>query len=895
MEINLKWHAASVARTLEALETDLISGLPIGEHHKRLEKFGPNVFGKSERFRFLRLLWEQLASPLVFILIFAGIITVLLEEFTDTIVIFASVAINTMVGMYQEGRASKAFEKLRSSVKKYAVVLRGGRQLEVEASTLVPGDIVIIEQGKQVPADLRICDQKGLEVNEAILTGEWLPVAKNSGTVPEEKRITEQTGMAWMGTLVEEGWAKGVVAATGNGTELGKIAHLLQLEKEDETPFQRGVSKLARIIGYVIVIIVVGIFVLGVAEESVISFGGGSWQINFEKLNDMFLTAVAIAVSAIPEGLAVAVTVILAIGMSHILSRGGLVKRLVKAETLGSTTVILTDKTGTLTRGEMELGGVFSAAAANGGKNKFILDLLPENKIILKTGMFTAGAFIENPETEPSGWIIRGRPTDKALLKASARMGLNPKEFFGHEPRLDYLPFDSERRFAASLHSKPSGSDPVGNRIYITGAPEFLMGYTDLGDSDRKKYAEAYEQATSEGMRVVATAYKDASISELPRKDAKSIVAGAILTGLIGFHDPVRPDVKDAIASAKIAGLRPIIITGDHANTAAAVAREVGFGENPKVIVGEKIEGLDEEDLLGILKSYDVFARVLPHQKLALVRALRAGKEVVAMTGDGVNDAPALKQADIGIAVGSGTDVAKEASDLVLLEDSFSVIVAAIEEGRGILDNLRKVVTYLLSIGSSEVVLVSGALILGYPLPILPVQILWNNIVQEGFMNFAFAFEPKEKDIMRRSPHEHSSQKVLTREMIAIIFGAGLSSSVLLLAAFIYLHGIGYPADDLRTVLFAGLSLDAIFFTFSLKSLRRPLWRINILSNKFLLVAFGINCSLLAAALTVPILQKFLGTVTPSFTDIFIMVGLGTVNLFAIEAVKFYFIKKKLA
>lgn len=891
METNLKWHAASIARTLEALETDLTNGLPADEHHRRLEKFGPNVFGKKERFRFLRLLWAQLASPLVFILIFAGIVTILLEEFTDTIVIFASVAINTMVGMYQEGRASKAFEKLRSSVKKYAVVQRSGRQLEVEASTLVPGDIVIIEQGKQVPADLRICEQKGLEINEAILTGEWLPVAKNSGAVPEDKRITEQTGMAWMGTLVEDGWAKGVVAATGNGTELGKIAHLLQLEKEGETPFGRGVSKLARIIGYVIVIIVVGIFVLGVVEESAISFGGGSWQINFDKLNDMFLIAVAIAVSAIPEGLPVAVTVILAIGMSRILSRGGLVKRLVKAETLGSTTVILTDKTGTLTKGEMELGGVFSAVTANRNGNKFSMEMPAENKIILKTGMFTAGAFIENPEAEPSGWVIRGRPTDKALLKASARMGMNPKEFFDQEPRLDYLPFDSERRFAASLHGGSAGQ----NRIYITGAPEFLMGYTDLSDSDRKKYAEAYEQATTVGMRVVATAYKDVMISELPRKDIKSIVASVTFTGLIGFHDPVRPDVKDAIASAKSAGLRPIIITGDHANTASSVAREVGFGENPRVIVGEKIEGLDEEDLREILKSYDVFARVLPHQKLALVRALRAENEVVAMTGDGVNDAPALKQADIGIAVGSGTDVAKEASDLVLLKDSFSVIVAAIEEGRGILDNLRKVVTYLLSIGSSEVVLVSGALVLGYPLPILPVQILWNNIVQEGFMNFAFAFEPKEKDIMKRGPREHSSQKVLTSEMIAIIFGAGLTTSILLLAVYMYLYGIGYPAADIRTVLFAGLSLDAIFFTFSLKNLRRPLWRINILSNKFLLVAFGINCSLLAAALTVPFLQKLLGTVTPNFTDILIMAGLGIINLFVIEAVKFYFIRKKLA
>ena len=889
MEIGLKWHAIEFSSVLKALEADDRLGLSSLEHQKRLKEFGLNIFGKKERFRFWKLLWGQIKSPLVFILVFAGAVTIFLEEFTDTIVIFASVIINTVVGMYQEGRASKAFEKLRSSVKKYAVVIRDGRQLEVESGTLVPGDIVIIEQGRQIPADLRLIEQRGLEINEAILTGEWLPVAKNIASVPEEKRITEQTDMAWMGTLVEEGWAKGVVVATGNNTELGEIAHMLQLEKEEETPFQRGVSYLARIIGYVIIAIVVGIFVLGIAQERAISFSNGALSFDYEKINEMFLTAVAIAVSAIPEGLPVAVTVILAIGMSHIMVRGGLVKRLIKAETLGSTTVILTDKTGTLTKGEMELGGVFSSALSDRSGNKFVLDNSQEASVVLKTGMFTAGAFIENPEADPAKWVIRGRPTDKALLKAASRMGLSPKEFFDKEPRLDYLPFDSERRFAASLHKIDGGL----NRIYITGAPEFLMEFSDLSDVDRKKYIEAYDLATTVGMRVVATGYKDIGVNELPRKNAAKLISDIKFSGLIGFHDPVRADVKNAITSAKDAGLRPIIITGDHANTARAVAREVGFGDDPRVIVGEKIEGLDEEDLLEILKSYDVFARVLPHQKLALVRALKAANEVVAMTGDGVNDAPALKQADIGIAVGSGTDVAKEASDLVLLEDSFSVIVAAIEEGRGILDNLRKVVTYLLSIGSSEVVLVSGALMLGYPLPILPVQILWNNIVQEGLMNFAFAFEPKEADIMKRGPRQNSPKNVLTSEMTAIIFGAGIFTSILLLATFLYLHGIGYPTDDLRTVLFAGLSFDAIFFTFSLKSLRKPLWRINIFSNKFLLVAFGTNIMLLTAALTVPFLQNLLGTVTPNFTDILIMLALGIINLIAIEAVKYYFIARK--
>lgn len=868
-----EYYRQTPEQTIQSQKTDPESGLSRDEFVKRFDIYGPNKLEKEKSFRFFKILTDQLKSPLIFILIIAGGITILLQEYTDALVIFIAVFINTAIGIYQEGRASQAFEKLRSSVKKYAIVVRDGKQKEVETEQLVPGDLILLEAGAQIPADIRLIEVKGLEVNEAILTGEWMPQEKTSQAISEHVRITEQKNMAWMGTLVEDGYAKGIVVATGTQTELGKIAGSLKQE-EEITPFQKSVSRLARLIGIIIVAIVIIIFILGVWEGQGVA--------------EMFLTAVAIAVAAIPEGLPVAVTVILAISMSRILGKGGLVKKLIKAETLGSTTIILTDKTGTLTKGEMQLKHALSCSMILSEKNT------GKDPSVIRIGVFTSGAFIENEEKDPSQWIIRGKPTDKALLYAGVTMNITPRILFGKEKRVDYLPFDSQRRVAVSLHTSEAG-----NMLYITGTPELLVQSAfyagemskTLSENDKLLIQKTYNTATEQGMRVVAVGYKAFSANEIPRKNMKEMLEGIIFTGLIIFHDPIRQDVPAAIAAAKEAGLRPILVTGDHANTARAVAHETGLSLREEVITGEMIETMDDETLQKIIQTNQIFARILPSQKLRLVQAFRLQNEVVAMTGDGVNDSPALTEADIGIAVESGTDVAKEASDLILLHDSFNIIVKAIEEGRVVLANLRKIVTYILATNFSEVVLISAALLLRLPLPVLPVQILWANLIEEGFMNFAFAFE-KGEDVLKEDIRARESQKIITKEMAVIIFGIGIITSLLLVGVMLFLLSKNYPLEHIRTILFAGLSLDAIFFVFSLKSFKKPIWKTNIFSNRYLVGAFLISFVGLLSAITFPPLEHILQTVTPTAAEFIMLIGLGLFNLFAIEGVKWYYIRK---
>lgn len=688
-----------------------------------------------------------------------------------------------------------------------------------------------------------------------------------------------------MGTLIEDGAARGVVVGTGAHTELGKIAALLGEEEKNPTPFQVGVKKLAKIITTVIIFIVVVIFTIGVLEG--------------DPVDEMFITAVAIAVAAIPEGLPIAVTVILAVGMTHTLANGGLIKKLIKAETLGGTTVILTDKTGTLTEGKMNFAGVAAAKnifsrAPHGTLKGMDKDLSDEQRFSIKTGVLTSNAFIENPDEARERWVIKGRPTDRALIQAGVVGGVFVNDALRGESRVDYMPFESERRFAASLNKTS-----FGKRLYITGALEFVLPLADsfMGSDgknipfeDKKTILDFYEASTGEGMRVVATAYKDIDVEEIPRKDFKNLLTGLVFTGLIGFHDPVRPDVHEVIMQAKSAGLRPIMVTGDHANTALSVAREIGLLHVERAVTGEELERMSLVEIEEVLKNNQVFARVLPSQKMKLVEALRNSHEIVAMTGDGVNDAPALKKADIGIAVGSGTDVAKEAADIILLKDSFSVIVGAIEGGRVVLDNLRKVVSFVLASNFSEIVLISGTLLLGFPLPVLPVQILWANIVEEGFLNFALAFEPKEADVMKRTHKELQPDKIITKEMRVLIFSIGIFTSLILTLLYIFLMENDYPIEHTRTIMMAGLSVDALFFAFSLKSLRRPLWKINLFSNYYLLVAFALSSAFLIGALVLPPLQILLKTVTPSLQDVLIIIGLGIVDLICIEVGKWYFI-----
>ena len=828
------------------------NGLSQEEAASRILKYGPNEFEKTEHFYYPKLFWRQIRSPLVFILIIAGAAALVLGAKTDATVIFLAVAINTGVGMYQEGRASRALEVLKGTEKKYASVIRGGKKLRIPARELVPGDLIEFELGERVPADARLTETRGLEADESILTGEWVPV---------EKSIEAPV---FMDTLVTSGWGRAIVAKTGFETEVGRIARLVDEEPAERSPFARSVRRLAHFLGMVTALALFLVLILGL--------------IRGEPFGEMLLLSLAIAVSIIPEGLPIAVTVILALGMERILKVGGLVKNLAAAETLGSTTLIITDKTGTLTKGNMTVAGVIAKSDA-------------EHLPALTMALRASEAFIENPGDELHEWKIRGRPMDVAIMKAALEHGLDIEATRSREPRIDYLPFESARRYSASLHRLPEGVE----RLYVMGSPELLLSESKLTDAERGHYLAELDTKTKDGLRAISIAYRDGNWGAFDhrRETLEAMIHDMTFAGIIVFHDPLREDVPLAIKTAREAGIRSIMATGDSLPTARTIARESGIleprdeGRRDAIVDGELVSGMSDAELRELLPHVRVFARVLPEQKLRIARAAESRNEIVAMTGDGVNDAPALRHANIGLALGSGTEVAKEAADMILLNDSFSVIVTAIREGRRIVDNLKKVVAFLLSTGFSEVMIVLASIMVGSPLPILPAQILWTNIVGEGVMTFAFAFEPAEAGVMRRSPRDLSNREIVTRRMKHLILAITLVTAAVLLLLYFTMLRFGRPIEEIRALMFFGVAIDSMLFVFSLKDLSRPVWKMRISSNPYLVYAFLINFSLLIAAFVLPPMKALLGVPALGALDFILMGGIALVNIVTIECMKF--------
>ncbi len=872
------WHSLSVEKTLQELKSN-INGLSEEEAEKRLKKFGLNKLPEEKMFSRLKLFLGQFKSPLIYILLIAGIITLILSEYTDSIVIFGAVFLNTIVGYLQESKASQALTKLKKFLELKAVVFRNGEEKEILQRDIVPGDIILLRAGDKVSADARIIEIHNLRINESSLTGEWLPAKKKIDVLEKGVSLADRDNMVYLGTIVENGWGKAVVIKTGEDTELGNVASMVREAEEKETPYQRKISQLSKVIGIVIAIVCVLIFIEGIVTG--------------EDFIEMFKTVIAIAVAAIPEGLPVAMTVILAIGMERILRRKGLVRRLASAETLGNTSIILTDKTGTLTEAKMEVAGIYTGNEIL--KNK-IKNGKEDHSLALKAAMLCNESFIENLEEPTKKWIIRGRPTEKALLLAGIQAGISNKKLVEEQPKIDQLIFDSSYKYAITMHKL----DEKNNIIYALGSPERILEMSSFIDingqtkklllTDLNKIKKRYEKLTKQGLRVLAVSYKNTSDNEIDRnKEEKS--KEMVFIGLFAMHDPIRKETGKAIELCRQAGMNPIIVTGDHKLTAQAVASQLGFKINKNnILEGKDLEKLSDEELEKKIKNIKIYARVEPRQKLRIVQAWQRKGEVVAMTGDGINDAPALRQADIGVALGSGTDVAREVSDLVLLTDNFSIIVAAVEEGRAIVDNTRKVITYLLSDSFTEVILIAVSLLFGWPLPVLAVQILWVNLIEDGFPNIALAFEPKEKDLMKQKPHD-DKLPLLNKEMKALIFIIGLITDVFLLALFYYLLKYsGYEIAHIRSIVFAALTVDSLFYVFSCKSLRRNIWQINLFSNKFLIISWLFGVSMLLGALYIGPLQTLLKTVSLNFIDWILILGLGILNMILIEATKYYFI-----
>ena len=871
-------HAASIQDVVRAMRTDLGTGLSEKEVREKVLRFGENTIKKVKHFRMLKIIFAQLASPLVFVLLVAGAATLFLEEYLDAIVIFVALLVNVIVGTFQEGRASKVFETLADSQEQLAVVLRGRNKIVIPAKNIVPGDIIYLEGGKAVPADIRLTEATNLSINESALTGEWVAVPKEVTECDADATVNEQKNMAWKGTIVSEGFGSGVVVATGLHTQIGQIAQDTEEIAEQSTPLQKSVRHLARFLMTAIGVAIALLLVLGVSRG--------------EPLSEMLLVAIAVAVAAMPTGLPAAVTVVLAVAMESILRKGGLVKNLLAAETLGSTTVILTDKTGTLTEGKMSIAGLYTARSIDANDNTIEHQ---DNKELLTSSILASDAFFEKTK---EGVTVHGRPIEKAIVSAGLEAGISQIDLFAHGyERLDFLQFESKRRFSASLNNHKEG-----RRVYFSGSPELLLdlskycyvagGTRELDEETRKEFLRVQKAESAQGHRFTAVAYRLEKGGEISKDIRESAYPKELVfVGLLSFSDQVRPDVAEQITHAKKAGMRVVMVTGDHPETAYSIASQVGIAkEDETPITGRDVEDMEDDELFDAVHSRTIFSRMLPKQKLRLARVLRSRGDVVSMTGDGVNDSPALVSADIGIAVGSGTDVAKEAADLVLLKNTFSTITSAIKEGRRAVDNLRKIVAYLLSTSFSEIIVIGGALAVGAPLPLLPSQILWANLIEEGLMTFPFAFEPAQKDVMTRPPNKKiqgkSSRLVLTSEIRKIMIIVTAVTGVLLLGLFFWLRSIGTPIEEIRTVMFVALSLDSIFFALSFKNLKDPLWKINIVDNKWLFGALSVSIALLMLAITFPPLKTLLSLTALTGFEVLLLFGLGIVNLVTIELTK---------
>lgn len=879
----MEWHSLTTKETLKELSSSSKKGLSDKEVEKRLKKFGPNKLPEPKRFTRLEIFLRQLKSPLIYLLVAAGGVSFALGEATDSYIIFAAAILAVAFGYFQEQKAEGTLEKMEKMVRHKAKVMREGKEKEIEASVLVPGDIVFLTSGDKVPVDLRLMSGKNLEIEEAALTGESMPVEKSYEPLDVGIQVPERANMAFMGTIVSRGRGVGIVVETGIRTQFGKIAESISAIAEEPTPFQKKIGRLARWISLLLVGVVFVIFI-----------GGLLRGIEFAEI---FSASVAVAVAAIPESLVIAVTVILAVGMLRLLKRKALVRKLISAETLGGTTVICSDKTGTITEGKMKVAEVYTESADAASRER-----------ALEIGMLANEAYVENLSEDIKKWELHGDPTEKALIRAGIDAGLASKLVEGEEYILDEMPFESENQYMATL-MKHGG----GNVIYYKGAPERILeashwvydpeskdGKKQLYATHFKKLEKIFEDFSHKGLRVLAVAYRkaDAPSGQEPTKklsELENLLEDLVFVGFIALHDPIRESVTTTIKKAKQAGIKVVMITGDHKYTAESIAKELGLlGDRRRIIEGKELAKMDETTLRKAVKNISVYARILPHDKLRIIEAFQKNGEVVAMTGDGVNDAPALKKADIGIAMGAGTDVAKEASDMIILDNNFKSIVRAVEQGRVIFDNLRKVVTYLLADSFTEIILIGGSIIAGFPLPVVAAQILWVNLVEDGLPAFALAYEPKEKDVMKLPPLGRKTP-ILDREMKVIIFIVGITSDLILLGLFFWLFSASYDIEHVRTMIFAVLGTNSLLYIFSIKSLRRSILNINPFNNMFLIASVLFGFAMMMVALYVPFFQSLLQTVPLGVADWGIIAILAVIEIISIEIAKGVFIRRRMA
>jgi len=828
VDARLQPWALSVSGVVEQLNSSDM-GITDKEVETRLTKYGSNTFHNREKINIVGLFLKQFLSPLIFLLIGAAILTFFLKEWVETFVIVFAVLLNVFLGFYHEYHAESTLDKLTTYIKDRARVIRNGVEQEIDSLLLVPGDVIKLSYGSRVPADARILSVNDFSVDEAILTGESMPVNKTEEVVSLTALVAERKNIAHAGSLVVQGYATAIIYGTGNETEIGKIASVVSKTTRTQTPLQKGVGYLAWFIFVVVCIMVVGILILGITRG--------------EPLIPMLILSVAVAVGAVPEALPVALTVILAIGSERIANKKGIVRKLTAAETLGSTTLIMTDKTGTLTLADMQLVSVNEINKVLGnhlhkeGEKVFSI----AQKKLLELALLNVDVSIENPDEDKGKWIFRGRPFEVNIVKA-CRLHHIPLDTISSLTSHVVLPFNSTNKFSVAEKD---------NVYVVMGAPDILLSKSKISKEKYFQIESWIDEVSREGKRLIG-------IATLQKKHKTPFSVQDInnihFLGMFAFYDPIRPSVPAAIKNIESHGVKMVLITGDLVGTAIAVAKSLDWEvKEEEVLTGIEIQSLSDEQLLGVISKIKIFARVTPEDKLRIGRLYQSLGEVVAMTGDGVNDAPALKAMDIGIALGSGSDVAKSASDLVLLDDNFETISLAIDEGRRILSNIKKTFVYLMSNSFDHVFVIGGSLLLGLPLPITALQIIWVNLFTGSLPALAFAFD---EDIDMVKGKGVDTHLIFTKNVKIFIFGVGILSSFLLFLLYYWLLHIGLELSLARSIFFVCFSSYILAISFSFRSLQHPLFSYSIFSNKKLNMSIIVGVVILILTMSVEAIRN---------------------------------------
>ncbi len=903
------WHLKTSDEIIQILESDEAKGLTQQETEIRLEKYGLNELVDKGQKPWWKILLDQFKGMMVVILFVSALISVFLHEYIDAIVILAIVVINAILGYVQESKAEKALAALKKMAVPVVRVRRDGHVREIPAARLVPGDVLLLEAGNSVPADCRVLEGVNLRLQEAVLTGESTTVDKVNTVLKGEKLpIGDRSNMLYMGTSVAYGRGTALVVETGMRTELGHIADLLQSVGQETTPLQKRLDHMGKILAVIALAIVAVVFALGVLQGN--------------ELRLMFQTAISMAVAAIPEGLTAVVTISLALGAQRMLRRNALIRKLPAVETLGSVTVICSDKTGTLTQNRMTVTVLdtaghkmdfqetlhFYSPSLNPKSDQPRLVEHSAEAILLIGGSICNDAVLEEETDNPGTFSTVGDPTEGALVVAAAQAGFFKSELEKTLPRISELPFDSDRKRMTTIHAFEAGElhqgfktlwntrrpDPSWEFIAITkGAVDGLLQISDrvwtddriepMSDEWRGRIKKANADIAMNGMRVLGLAVQFRPNSDT--KDARlPIEKDLIFVGLIGMIDPARPEVNAAVNEALSAGIHPMMITGDHPLTALYIAKELNITGNDRVVTGAQLAEMNETELAEAVSSTSVYARVSPEHKLRIVDALQSKGQIVAMTGDGVNDAPALKKADIGVAMGiTGTDVSKEASDMVLMDDNFATIVAAVREGRRIYDNIRKFIRYTMGSNAGEIVVMLAAPLFGLPIPLTPLQILWINLVTDGLPGLALSQESAERNVMQRPPRL-PNEKLFDRSMILNILWVGILIGVTSLISGYVTHK---PDGDIwRTMVFTTLTMAQMGQALVVRSERDLLLEIGFFSNKQLIGAVLLTVVLQLGVIYLPFMQTIFETTALSFGNLLLSIALGAVVLVVGEITK---------